>query len=82
MVKLCQGVRTGGNGLGKVVEVTDTVYFIKFEDISKNRLNKICYTSVVCEVRPVKKDPNCTQITICGANVCYPGDIGINTASL
>ena len=42
---------------------------IKFEDIPKNRLNQICHTSVACEVRPVKKDPNCTLITIFGTNL-------------
>ena len=52
---LCQGVGTGKNGLGKIVKVTDTFYVIKFEDIKKDCLHKICYTSVVCEVRPGKK---------------------------
>ena len=33
-------------------------------------------------MRPGKKDPNRTTITICGTNVCYPGDVGTNTASL
>ena len=45
-------------------------------------MNEICYTSVVCEVRPGKKDPNRTRITISDTNVCYPGDVGIITASL
>ena len=58
------------NGLVKRVEGTNTFYVVRFEDIPKDGLNKICYTSVVCEVRPGKKDPNCTQITICGTNVC------------
>ena len=64
------------------MEGYDTFYVIKFEDIPKYCLNKICYTSVVCEVRPVKKYPNRTRITIFGTNVCYPGDVGTNTASL
>ena len=33
-------------------------------------------------MQPGKKDPNQTRITICGTNVCYPGDVGTNTASL
>ena len=82
MGRLCQGVGTCGNGLGKRVEYTNTFYVVKFEDILKDRLNKICYTSVVCEVIPGKKDPNRAQITIYGTNVCYPGDVGTNTASL
>ena len=64
------------------MEGTDTFYVIKFEDIPKDWINKICYTSVGCEVRPGKKDPNRTQITICGSYVCYLGDVGTNTASL
>ena len=73
---------TGTNGIVNRMEGTNTLFVIRFEDIPKYRLNKICYTSVVCEVRPGKKDPNRTRITICGTNVCYPGDVGTNTASL
>ena len=69
MGRLCQGVGTGKNVLGKRVEVNDTFYVIKFEDIPKDCLNEICYTSVVCEARPRKKDPNRTRITIYGTNV-------------
>ena len=82
MGRLCQGVGTGNNGIGKRVKGTNTFYVIKFEDIPRDHLNEICYTSVLCEVRPGKKDTNCTRITICGANVCYSGDVGTNTVSL
>ena len=33
-------------------------------------------------MRPGKKDPNRTRITICGTHFCYPGDVGTNTASI
>ena len=72
MGRLCKGVGTGPNSKGKIIEGTNTFFVIKFEDIPKDRLNEICYTSVVCEVRPGKKDPNRTRITICGTNICYP----------
>ena len=49
---------------------------------SKDKVKEICYKSVVYEVKPGKKDPNRTRITICGTNVCYPRDVGTNTASL
>ena len=55
MGRLFQGLVTGKNGLGKIVEGTDTFYVMKFEDIPKDRLNGVCYTSGVCEVRPGKK---------------------------
>ena len=82
MGRLCQGFGKGPNGTGKIIEGTNTLFVIKFEDIPKDRLNEICYTSVVFEVRPGKKYLNRKRITICGTNVCYPGDVGTNTASL
>jgi hypothetical protein len=37
---------------------------------------------VVCEVWPDKDNPDCTRITIGGRRICFPGDVGTNTASL
>ncbi len=37
---------------------------------------------VVCEVRPEKENPDRTRITIGGNRICYPGNVGTNTASL
>jgi hypothetical protein len=37
---------------------------------------------VVCEVCSEKDDPDRTRITIGGNRICYPGDVGTNTASL
>jgi hypothetical protein len=37
---------------------------------------------VICEVCPEKDDPECTRITIGGNRICYPGDVGTNTALL
>ena len=82
MGRLCQGLGTGKNGLGKIVEGTDNFYVMNFEDIPNYRINKIYYTSVFCEVRPGKKDPNLTQTKICDTNVCYPGDVGTITSLL
>ena len=82
MRRLCQGVGTVTNGIGKIIEDTNTFYVIKFEDIPKDWLNMIFYNSVVCEVRTGKKDMNKKIITICGTNVCYQGDVIKNTASL
>ena len=82
MGKLCQGVGTVTNGIGNRLEGTNILCVIKLEDIPKDRLNDICYTSLVCEVIPGKKDPNQTRITICVTNVCYPGGVSTNTASM
>ena len=82
MGRLCQGVVKGPNGRVNIIEGTNTFFAIKFENIPKTRLNEICYTSVVCEVRPGEKDPNRTRITICGGNVFYPRYVGKNPASI
>ena len=55
MGRLCQGVGTGQNVKGKRIEGTNRFFAIKFENIPKERLNEICYTLVVCEVRPGKR---------------------------
>ena len=55
MGRLFQGFGTGNNCLGKIVEGTDTFYVIRFGDIPKDRLNRICYTLVVYGVIPGKK---------------------------
>ena len=81
-VDCAKGVGTGPNGNGKIIEGTNTFFAIKFENIPKDRLNEICYTSVVYEVRPGGKYPNRTRITIFRTNVCYPVDVGTNTSSL
>jgi hypothetical protein len=37
---------------------------------------------VVCKVHPEKDDPDCTRMTIGGNCICFPGNVGTNTASL
>ncbi len=61
---------------------TNTFFLIDYHDISAHKRKEICHTMVVCEVRPEKDDPDRTRITIRGSRICYPGDVGTNTASL
>ena len=69
MGRFCQGFGKGPNGKGMRIEGTNIFSAIKFENTPKDRLNEICYTSVVCEVRPGEKDPKRTRIKIYGENV-------------
>ena len=41
MGRLCQGLGTGTNGIGKRLEVTNILFVIRFEDIPKYLLNNI-----------------------------------------
>jgi hypothetical protein len=61
---------------------TNTFFIVNYADIPAHKLKQIFHTKVVWGVRPDKDDPDCTQITIGGNIICYPGDVGTNTASL
>ena len=65
------------SGLGGKIFVLRSIQF-NWESID----SRFLHTSVVYEVRPGKKYPNRKRIKICGTNVCYPGDVSTNTASL
>jgi hypothetical protein len=79
---LCQGIRSGEAPSSKRVAITNTFFCINYHDILLHKRKEICHTMVVCEVHPDKDNPNCTQITIGGNRICYPGNVGTNTALL
>jgi hypothetical protein len=80
--RLCQGIGSGTTPTSKQVAGTNTFFLIDYHDIPTHKRKEICHTMVVCEVRPDKEDPDCTHITIGCSRICYPGDVGTNTASL
>jgi len=79
---LCQGIGSGTTPTSKRVAGTNTFFLIDYHDIPAHKQKEICLTMVVCEVRPDKDNPDRTRITIGGSRICYPGDVGTNTASL
>ncbi len=79
---LCQGISSGKAPSSKHVASTNTFFVINYHNIPLHKRKEICHTMVVCEVRPDKDDSNCTQITIGSNHICYPGDVGTNTALL
>jgi hypothetical protein len=80
--RLCQGIGSGSTKTNQQVAGTNTFFIIDYQDIPSHKRKKICHTMVVCEVRPEKDDPDHTRITIGGNRICYPSDVGTNTASL
>ncbi len=79
---LCQGICSGKAPNSKRVAGTNTFFHIDYNNIPLHKRKEICHIMVVCEVRPDKDNPNCTRITIGGNCICYPGNVGTNTASL
>jgi hypothetical protein len=61
---------------------TNTICLINYNDIPLHKRKEICHTMVICKVRPEKDDPDRTRITIGGNRICYPGNVGTNTALL
>jgi hypothetical protein len=80
--RLCQGIGTGAKLGTKRVDGTNTFFCIKYNDIPVHKQKEICHTLVICEVCPDKDDLDCTRINIGGSKICYPGDVGTNTALL
>ncbi len=80
--RLCQGIGSGPMPNSQRVAGTNTFCLIDYKDIPLHKRKELCHTMVVCEVRPEKDDPDCTRITIGGNRICYPGDVGTNTALL
>jgi hypothetical protein len=80
--RVCQGISSGESPIAKHVAGTYTFFCIDYHDILVHKRKEICHTMVVCEVSPEKDDPSCTWNTIGGNRICYPGNVGTNTALL
>ncbi len=79
---LYQCIGTGPSPGTQQIEGTNTFFLIDYQDIPSHKRKEICHTMFVCEVCPEKDDPKCTHITTGGNRICYPGDVGANTALL
>ncbi len=74
---LAQGV---GGGIKKP---TNTIRFIREQDVPKSRKKDVTYGSFVCSVRPEKTDePNRTRFTVGGDKINYPGEVATPTADM
>ena len=62
------------------VKATDTMDFIKQEDVPKN--SKVTYANFVCDYRPLKSEPHRIRLVAGGDNLPYDGDAGAPVASL
>ena len=82
MGRLYQGIGVGTQGVIKLVDGSNTFHIIYYYDIRTYRHKDVTYTSVVCDFKPHKSYPYRTQITIGENIICYPGNVGTNTAPL
>jgi hypothetical protein len=64
-------------------EGTNTIFFIRQDQVPRDRMKDTTYGLITCLVRPEKIDePNRTRLVAGGDQVHYPGDAGTPTADL
>ncbi len=69
-------------GVGGRVKGTETIKFIKKDDVSYERRKDITYGSFTCDVRPHKEEKECTRLTAGGDCINYPDNVGTPTADM
>eukprot|EP00956_Cyclotella_meneghiniana_P001303 scaffold1404_cov37-Cyclotella_meneghiniana.AAC.7 len=72
------------NGVsGRIKNPTNTIKFVRYEDIPKERRKDVTYGQFVCTVGPEKKEQNCTRFVVGGNKINYPdGEVATPTAEM
>ncbi len=70
-------------GMPSQTKGTDTIFFIPWHKVLKERAKDITYGLITCLVRPKKiEEPNRTRLVAGGDRVHYPFNAGTPTADL
>ncbi len=74
--RLTQGLKDGR------VKGTYTIFFIKKEEVPKERIKDITYGSFTCDLKTNKAETHRTRLTAGGDRVNYPGNAGTPTVDM
>ena len=74
--RLAQGLKDGR------VKGTNTIKFIKKDQVPTNRKKDVTYGSFNCDYRPGKEEEERTRLTVGGDRINYPDDCGTPTADM
>ncbi len=69
-------------GVGGKVIPTNTIFFIKLEQVPINRRKDVTYGSFSCDLKLNKKETHRTRLTAGGDRINHPDDIGTPTADM
>ena len=69
-------------GVGGRIKGTETIFFVKREDIPQDRMQDVTYAQFVCNIRPEKEEKHRTRCVVGGNKINYPGDVGTPTADM
>eukprot|EP00956_Cyclotella_meneghiniana_P001082 scaffold1265_cov38-Cyclotella_meneghiniana.AAC.9 len=71
------------NGVGgQIKNPTNTIKFVRYKDIPKERRKNVTYGQFVCTVRPEKKEQNRTRFVVGGNKINYPCEVAIPTTEM
>ena len=70
------------NGVGGRIKGTNTIKFIRMQDVKKGRMKDVTYGQFLCLVWPEKAEPNRTRFVVGGDRINYPGEVGTSTAEI
>jgi hypothetical protein len=70
------------NGVGGRIKGTNTITFIRMQDVPRDRMKDVTYGQFVCMVRPEKAEQNRTRFTVGGDRINYPGEVATPTAEM
>ena len=65
-----------------IVQGTNTMFFITYENIPNNRRKDITYAKIVVDYRPHKQEKERTRITVGGNLINYPDNVSTKTAEV
>ena len=71
-----------GTEIRRLTTTTETIFFVKKEDIPNDRKGDETYARIVSVYQEGKKDKYRTRVTMGGNLVNFPGDCGTPTADL
>ena len=64
------------------VKPTNTIQFIRKEDVPADRIKDVTYGSFICDLKPNKEEVNRTRLTMGGDRINFLDDCGIPTADM
>jgi hypothetical protein len=67
-------------GVGGRQQGTNTVYYIRHDQVPEDRRKDVTYGRICVDYRPQKEEPNRTRLTVGGNLIDYPGDVSTPTA--
>ena len=71
------------NGVGgRTKNPTNTIKFIRKDEVPKERRKDVTYGSFVCNIRPEKKEKERTRFVVGGDRINYPGEVATPTADM